>query len=82
MAGQARAASLLILAEAGSLKMSYKLTPCAYSNYGRLCAQASIDGKPLADHMIALGFATPYVCRPGSCQPKVDWCKMAAPVRR
>jgi endonuclease YncB( thermonuclease family) len=30
--------ALLTLAEAGSLKMSFKLTPCAYSNYGRLCA--------------------------------------------
>jgi len=40
--------ALLTLAEAGSLKMSFKLTPCAYANYGRLCAEATIDGKPLA----------------------------------
>jgi len=46
--------ALLTLAEAGSLKMSYKLVPCATSNWGRLCAEATIDGKPLAAHMIAL----------------------------
>ena len=40
--------ALLTLAEAGSLKMSFKLTPCAYANYGRLCAEATINGKPLA----------------------------------
>ena len=39
--------ALLTLAEAGSLKMSYKLVPCATSNWGRLCAEATIDGKPL-----------------------------------
>ena len=52
--------ALLTLAEAGSLKMSFKLVPCAYANYGRLCAEATIDGRPLAAHMIALKFATPY----------------------
>ena len=46
--------ALLILAEAGAAKMSFKLVPCAYANYGRLCAEATIDGKPLAAHMIAL----------------------------
>jgi endonuclease YncB( thermonuclease family) len=50
--------ALLTLAEAGSLKMSFKLVPCAYSNYGRLCAEATLDGKPLAQHMIRLGFAS------------------------
>ena len=63
--------ALLTLAEAGSLKMSYKLVPCATSNWGRLCAEATIDGKPLAAHMIALKFATPYICQPGSCPKKV-----------
>ena len=72
--------ALLTLAEAGSLKMSFKLVPCAYANnYGRLCAEATIDGKPLAAHMIALKFATPYICQPGSCPKKVDWCRPAAP---
>ena len=71
--------ALLTLAEAGSLKMSYKLVPCATSNWGRLCAEATIDGKPLAAHMIALKFATPYTCQPGSCPKKVDWCRPAAP---
>jgi len=28
--------ALLTLAEASSLKMSFKLTPCAYAKYGRL----------------------------------------------
>ena len=71
--------ALLTLAEAGSLKMSYKLVPCATSNWGRLCAEATIDGKPLAAHMIALKFAAPYICQPGSCPKKVDWCRPAAP---
>ena len=71
--------ALLMLAEAGSLKMSYKLVPCATSNWGRLCAEATIDGKPLAADMIALKFAAPYICQPGSCPKKVDWCRPAAP---
>ena len=71
--------ALLTLAEAGSLKMSFKLVPCAYANYGRLCAEATIDGKPLAAHMIALKFAAPYICQPNSCPPKIDWCRPAAP---
>jgi endonuclease YncB( thermonuclease family) len=71
--------ALLTLAEAGSLKMSYKLVPCAYANYGRLCAEATIAGQPLAQHMIKLGLASPYVCQPGSCPPKIDWCRLAAP---
>ena len=71
--------ALLTLAEAGSLKMSFKLVPCAYANYGRLCAEATIDGKSLAAHMIGLKFAAPYICQPGSCPKKVDWCRPAAP---
>jgi len=71
--------ALLTLAEAGSLKMSYKLVPCATSNWGRLCAEATIDGKPLAADMIALKFAAPYICQPNSCPPKIDWCRPAAP---
>ena len=71
--------ALLTLAEAGSLKMSYKLVPCATSNWGRLCAEATIDGKPLAADMIALKFVAPYICQPNSCPPKIDWCRPAAP---
>ena len=59
--------ALLILAEAGSLTIRY--------TNGRLCAQASIDGKPLADHMIGLGFASSCVCEPGYCPPKQNWCR-------
>ena len=71
--------NLLILSEGGAVKMSFKLVPCAYANYGRLCAEATIDGKPLAAHMIGLKFAAPYICQPNSCPKKVDWCRPAAP---
>ena len=64
--------ALQILSEAGSLKMNFKLVPCATSNWGRLCAQASINGKPLTEHMIKLGFASSYVCQPSSCHPRVE----------
>src|SRR5262249_10324854 len=43
------------------------LTPCAFANYGRLCAEGMLDGKPLAAHMINLGLASAYSCRPGWC---------------
>jgi len=66
--------ALLILAEAGSIKITYKLVPCAYANYGRLCAEGTLDGKPLAAHMIRLRFGSPYVCQSGWCPPKRDWC--------
>jgi endonuclease YncB( thermonuclease family) len=39
--------ALLTLAEAGSLKMSYKLVPCATSNWGRLCAELRSMGSRL-----------------------------------
>ena len=67
--------ALLMLAEAGSIKMTYRLVPCAFANYGRLCAEGSVDGKPLAAHMIKLGFASSYTCRPGWCPPKQNWCR-------
>jgi endonuclease YncB( thermonuclease family) len=51
-----------------------ELVPCATSNYGRLCAEGAFDGKPLATHMIGLGLASPYVCWPGHCQAKRNWC--------
>ena len=38
--------ALLMLAEAGSIKMTYRVVPCAFANYGRLCAEGSVDGKP------------------------------------
>src|SRR5262245_11335629 len=40
--------TLLILAQAGALKMDFKLVPCATANWKGLCATATLDGKPLA----------------------------------
>ena len=55
--------------------VKFSLTPCAFANYGRLCAEGTIDGKPLAAHMIARGLASPYVCRPDYCpRRKRNWC--------
>jgi endonuclease YncB( thermonuclease family) len=71
--------NLLILSEGGAVKMSFKLVPCAYANWGRLCAEATLDGKPLAQHMIRLGFASSYICRPGYCPPKINWCAAPRP---
>jgi len=51
-----------------------ELVPCATSNWGRLCARASFNGKPLAGHMVSAGLASPYICRPGWCPRKSDWC--------
>src|SRR5215471_16505599 len=43
--------------------VALQLTPCATANYGRLCAQGSIDGKPLAAHMIGRNLAASYICQ-------------------
>jgi hypothetical protein len=56
-------------------KVELKLVRCATANYGRLCAEGSINGKPLATHMVENHFGAPYVCQPGRCAPKRDWCK-------
>src|SRR5262249_22716647 len=56
-------------------QVKLELVPCATSNWGRLCAEGSINDKPLAAHMIARGLASPYVCRPGWCPSKRDWCR-------
>jgi endonuclease YncB( thermonuclease family) len=69
---RARAAKAELERLIASVKL--ELVPCATHNYGRLCAEGTIDGKPLATHMIARGLASPYVCRPGGCPRKIDWC--------
>jgi len=51
-----------------------ELVPCATSNYGRLCAEGSINGKPRAAYMIDRGIGAPYVCWTGGCPRKRDWC--------
>src|SRR5262245_18090141 len=48
-------------------QIKLELVPCATSNYGRL-------GRPLAEYMINRNLAAPYVCRPGWCPPKRNWC--------
>src|SRR5262245_63115322 len=55
-------------------QVELKLVPCATSNYGRLCAEGSINGKPLATHMIELGLGSPYLCWSGGCPHKRQWC--------
>ena len=55
-------------------RVSLRMVPCAYSNYGRLCAEGTLDGKPLAAHMIAHNLAASYVCTPGHCPHKRNWC--------
>jgi len=54
--------------------VSLHLTPCAYANYGRLCADATLNGQPLAQYMIARNLAASYFCQPGHCPPKRNWC--------
>ena len=68
----AEAAKLELKRIIGQIKL--ELVPCATSNYGRLCAEGSINGEPLAEHMINRNLAAPYVCRPGWCPPKRNWC--------
>jgi endonuclease YncB( thermonuclease family) len=70
---QARAAKLELERLIASVKL--EIVPCATSNYGRLCARGTIEDKPLAQHMIQAKLASPYVCRPGWCPTKVDWCE-------
>lgn len=56
-------------------QVSLKLVPCTTANWGRLCAEGSIDGKPLAQYMIMHGLASPYVCWAGGCPAKANWCR-------
>jgi endonuclease YncB( thermonuclease family) len=69
---QAEAAKRELERIIGQVKL--ELVPCATANYGRLCAEGSIDGKPLAAYMISRGLASPYVCWTGGCPRKRDWC--------
>jgi len=56
-------------------QIQLEIVPCAYpNNWGRICARATIDGSPLANHMIKAGLASPYICRPGYCPQKQNWC--------
>ena len=68
----AEAAKLELERIIGRVKL--ELVPCAASNYGRLCAEGTIDGKPLAEYMISRNLATLYICRPGRCPHKRNWC--------
>jgi len=65
---QARAAKTELERLISQVKL--EIVPCATSNYGRLCAEGTINGKPLAQHMISRNLAVPYLCRPGQCPPK------------
>jgi micrococcal nuclease len=56
-------------------QVKLELVPCAYANYGRLCAMGTINSEPLAAHMIRHNLGVPYVCRPGWCPFKINWCK-------
>jgi hypothetical protein len=69
---RAQAAKLELQRLIGQIKL--ELVPCAYYNYGRLCAKATVNGEPLSEHMIKAELAAPYVCRPGWCPQKIDWC--------
>jgi len=71
----------LALAQAAKLELErlisrvkLELVPCATTNYGRLCAEGTINGKPLSEHMIERGLGTAYVCKPGWCPAKISWC--------
>jgi endonuclease YncB( thermonuclease family) len=56
-------------------QLKLELVPCATANYGRLCARGTIDdGTLLAEHMIRKNLGAPYVCHPGWCPRKRDWC--------
>jgi endonuclease YncB( thermonuclease family) len=54
--------------------MKLELVPCAFTNYGRLCARATSNGQAVSAHMIEAKLASPMVCRPGYCPPKINWC--------
>jgi endonuclease YncB( thermonuclease family) len=69
---RARAAKLELERVISQVKL--ELVPCATSNWGRLCAQGMLPKGSLSDHMINVGLASPYVCRPGYCPPKISWC--------
>jgi endonuclease YncB( thermonuclease family) len=56
-------------------KLKLTLVPCATKNHGRLCAQAQLPDKPLAEHMISSRLASPYICGPNWCPRKIDWCR-------
>jgi hypothetical protein len=34
----------------------------------------AVLGKPLSEHMIKAGLASPYMCGPNWCPRKIDWC--------
>ena len=57
----------------GELRL--ELTPLrATSNYGRLCARASVAGRPLAEDMIRAGLGASYVCGSWGCPRRQSWC--------
>ena len=68
----AGAAKLELKRIIGQIKL--ELVPCATSNWGRLCAEGSIDGRPLAEYMINRNLGASYIRQPGWCPPKRNWC--------
>jgi micrococcal nuclease len=55
--------------------MTLEIVPCAFANnYSRLCARATSNGQSVSAHMIEAKLASPMICKPGYCPPKINWC--------
>lgn len=44
-------------------------------NYGRLCANLTVDGEDVASILVAEGLAERFVCWATSCPQRRDWCR-------
>lgn len=48
-------------------------------NFGRICGVLAVDGRDVADKLIAEGLARSYVCGATRCPPTPDWCAILTP---
>jgi endonuclease YncB( thermonuclease family) len=45
-----------------------------FCNYGRRCAILRMNGRDVAERMIAEGLARAYICGAARCAPRESWC--------
>jgi endonuclease YncB( thermonuclease family) len=79
--GMAAAARLIAILDKGKIDLSEVQCACTERthgtkrcNHGRRCARLAVDGKDVAETMIAEGHAVPLHCSETKCPRLKGWC--------
>lgn len=82
--GNRAAGRLISLLESGNLDLTELPCSCCPGtfltkacNAGRRCGRLTVNGKDVAETLIAEGLAVRFICSETSCPQQKSWCQMA-----